>query len=159
MLGKVIGMLDPVVRDGGAVRPGRLHPGVGVGAVVVRAGALLMVRRAGAHGAGLWAVPGGWVELFEDPFDAASREVLEETGVHVEPVGSPGWTDSPHPEEGVHALTLWIECRHVAFEPRVVEPAKCPEVAWVPFAEITDRPLFAPFAAWWPTQGVRLVVA
>ena len=46
-------------------------------------GALLVVRRARAPGAGQWSVPGGRVEVDESDEQAVRREVLEETGLHV----------------------------------------------------------------------------
>jgi ADP-ribose pyrophosphatase YjhB (NUDIX family) len=58
-------------------------PTVGVGAIVVHEGALLMVRRGRAPGAGLWSIPGGRVERGEHLADALRREVKEETGIDV----------------------------------------------------------------------------
>jgi hypothetical protein len=40
---------------------------VGVGAVLVEGGRVLVMRRAGAHGAGLWGLPGGHQEFGESP--------------------------------------------------------------------------------------------
>lgn len=47
------------------------------------AGRLLVVRRAREPAAGRWSVPGGRVEPGESDEQAVSREVLEETGLHV----------------------------------------------------------------------------
>ena len=58
-------------------------PQVAVGAVVVRDGAILMVRRARDPGAGLWSLPGGRVERGEYLASAVRREVAEETGIDV----------------------------------------------------------------------------
>jgi 8-oxo-dGTP diphosphatase len=58
---------------------------VGVGAVVVRDGRVLLVRRGKEPLKGRWVVPGGTVELGETLEDAVVREVAEETGVHIRP--------------------------------------------------------------------------
>jgi 8-oxo-dGTP diphosphatase len=62
----------------------RNGPTVGVGAIVLRDGALLMVQRAREPGRGLWSVPGGRVEHGEYLIAAVAREVREETGIAVE---------------------------------------------------------------------------
>jgi 8-oxo-dGTP diphosphatase len=48
------------------------------------------VRRALEPGYGLWTFPGGFVERGEVAEEAARREVLEETGVEIEPTGIVG---------------------------------------------------------------------
>jgi 8-oxo-dGTP diphosphatase len=60
------------------------RPELCVGAVVVDAGRLLLVRRGRPPSAGLWSVPGGRVEHGETLAEAVRREVAEETGVAVE---------------------------------------------------------------------------
>uniref|UniRef100_A0AAU2VUW1 NUDIX domain-containing protein n=1 Tax=Streptomyces sp. NBC_00008 TaxID=2903610 RepID=A0AAU2VUW1_9ACTN len=57
---------------------------VSVAGVVVREdGRVLVIRRADN---GAWEAPGGVLELDERPEDGVCREVLEETGVKVDPV-------------------------------------------------------------------------
>lgn len=56
-------------------------PVVGVMAVVVKDGKLLMVRRTKNPDAGRWSFPGGKVESGETLRGAAIRELAEETGV------------------------------------------------------------------------------
>ncbi|NPV04100.1 MAG: NUDIX hydrolase [Syntrophaceae bacterium] len=58
-------------------------PRVGVGAVVIHEGRILLVQRASPPGKGFWAIPGGLVELGETVREAAERELLEETGISV----------------------------------------------------------------------------
>jgi ADP-ribose pyrophosphatase YjhB (NUDIX family) len=59
---------------------------VGVGAVVVDQGRVLLVRRGTEPLKGHWSIPGGLVELGERLLDAIVREIAEETGLVVEPV-------------------------------------------------------------------------
>jgi 8-oxo-dGTP diphosphatase len=61
------------------------HPIIGVGAVIVEAGRVLLVRRDTEPLRGEWSVPGGMLELGEKLRDGVRREALEETGVQVEP--------------------------------------------------------------------------
>jgi len=62
--------------------PPRALPGVG--ALVVGSNGILLVKRDKDPGEGLWSIPGGLIELGETQEDAVVREVLEETGIHVE---------------------------------------------------------------------------
>ena len=57
------------------------RPHVGVLAVVRRGERLLMVQRSKPPRPGVWGFPGGAQELGETLFEAASRELREETGV------------------------------------------------------------------------------
>lgn len=61
------------------------RPLLGVGGVVIDDGRVLLVRRASEPLKGEWSIPGGLVELGEKLLDAIKREVLEETGLLVEP--------------------------------------------------------------------------
>ncbi len=59
-------------------------PLVGVGAVVVDQGRVLLVRRGREPLKGHWTLPGGMLELGEPVTAGVVREVLEETGLTVE---------------------------------------------------------------------------
>jgi ADP-ribose pyrophosphatase YjhB (NUDIX family) len=48
-------------------------------------GRVLLARRAHEPDRGLWDAPGGFLEEGEDPLDGIRRELLEETGLTVEP--------------------------------------------------------------------------
>ena len=56
---------------------------VGVGAVVVRNGKALIVKRAHEPRKGEWSLPGGLLELGESLQDAVRREIKEETALDV----------------------------------------------------------------------------
>lgn len=60
------------------------HPVVGVGAVIVRDGRALIVRRGHEPRQGEWSLPGGLVDLGESLVEAVAREAREETGLAIE---------------------------------------------------------------------------
>ena len=59
-------------------------PVVGVGAVIVDCGRLVLVKRGAEPALGMWSFPGGAVELGEAVRDAVVREAKEECGLAVE---------------------------------------------------------------------------
>jgi 8-oxo-dGTP diphosphatase len=61
------------------------RPSVGVGAVIVHGGRVVLIRRGKEPLKGRWVVPGGTVEWGESLEDALVREVQEETGLTVRP--------------------------------------------------------------------------
>ncbi len=75
------------------------RPVAGVGAVVWREGQVLLVRRANPPRRGQWSLPGGAQEIGETVFEAARREVLEETGITIEVLGLVDVVDSIHRDE------------------------------------------------------------
>ena len=61
-------------------------PLVGVGAVIVKEGQVLLVQRGREPLKGHWSLPGGLIEVGESLQAGVVREVKEETGLEVEPV-------------------------------------------------------------------------
>lgn len=62
------------------------RPFLGVGALVFERDKLLIVERAGEPFKGYWSLPGGILETGEKLDQGVRREVLEETGLEVEPL-------------------------------------------------------------------------
>jgi 8-oxo-dGTP diphosphatase len=62
------------------------HPIVGVGGVVIDRDRVLLIKRGKEPLKGEWSIPGGMLELGEGLLDAVRRELMEETGVDVEPL-------------------------------------------------------------------------
>lgn len=61
-----------------------VQPIVGVGAVVLCDGKVLLEKRRNDPGKGQWSIPGGLIELGEKTKMALVREVKEETGLDVQ---------------------------------------------------------------------------
>jgi 8-oxo-dGTP diphosphatase len=59
------------------------HPLVGVGGFIHKEGKVLMIKRKFEPNKGRWSLPGGLLEVGEDPEEAAKREVREELGLEV----------------------------------------------------------------------------
>lgn len=74
-------------------------PLVGVGAVVVESGRVLLVRRGHEPMKGHWSLPGGLLELGEPLAAGVRREVKEETGLEVEVVELVELLDRIHRED------------------------------------------------------------
>ncbi len=106
-------------------------PVVGVGGVVVRDGRALLVRRGKAPLYGQWSVPGGTVELGETLEEAVVREMEEETGLRVEPVGVLAVfdrIDRDGERVAYHYVIVDYLCRWRSGEARAASDAL--EVAW-----------------------------
>jgi ADP-ribose pyrophosphatase YjhB (NUDIX family) len=74
-------------------------PLVGVGAVVVDRGRVLLIRRGTEPLKGQWSLPGGMLELGESLVAGVVREVREETGLAVEVVELVELLDRIHRDE------------------------------------------------------------
>lgn len=101
-------------------------PGLGVGAYILRNHKLLMGYRTTGHAAGVWAPPGGHVELGETPGQTASREAYEETGLRIPPHQ---WklravTSDYFAANHTHYITLVMLASCLHGEPIVREPHK-----------------------------------
>ena len=112
-------------------------PLVGVGVVIQGDAGILLVRRGKDPGRGLWAVPGGKVDLGEEMKVAARREVAEETGLEVE-VGDVVWVGEVI-EGGYHIVLIDFSGVVSGGDLRPGDDAE--EVRWVSFEEASDLPL------------------
>lgn len=113
------------------------RPVVGVGAVVVHEGQVLLVRRGKEPLRGRWLVPGGTVEWGETLEAALAREVLEETGVVVRPREVVAVLDRIHREEGeilYHFVIVDYLCDWVSGTARAGSDAE--DAAFVPVGEL-----------------------
>ncbi|PWN48016.1 hypothetical protein IE53DRAFT_412627 [Violaceomyces palustris] len=139
-------------------------PRVGVAVFVFNEkGHILLGKRTGSHGSGTLALPGGHLELHESFQECAFREVLEETGIELDPSTSEAqpWsgisfvtavnsvhmrdhgetqTSSSSPPLGRHYVTIFMKARATlrpgqeTVQALVTEPEKCLGWVWVPWS-------------------------
>ena len=75
------------------------RPFVGVGTVVFHGDEVLLIQRGKPPRIGQWSLPGGVQELGETVFEAAHREVEEETGIEIDILGLVDVVDSIRRDE------------------------------------------------------------
>jgi 8-oxo-dGTP diphosphatase len=118
-------------------------PLVGVAAIVVKNGRVLLGKRLNAHGAGTWAFPGGHLEFNETIEACAVREVREETGICIRNIRRGPYTNDIFAAEDKHYVTLFVTADYDSGEPAVKEPQKCAKWQWSPWPPDV-RPCFLP---------------
>jgi 8-oxo-dGTP diphosphatase len=116
------------------------HPRVGVGAVVLRQGRVLLVRRAAAPARDLWAIPGGGLKLGETLQEGAQREIMEETGIVIS-AGEPIFTCDSFvwDEDGrirFHYVIVDMAADYVSGEAKAADDAL--DARWVSPEELRD---------------------
>jgi 8-oxo-dGTP diphosphatase len=93
------------------------RPFLGIGAVLIRGDEVLLVKRGNEPWKGWWSIPGGVVETGELLRDAVRREMLEETGLDVEPLASVEIFESIGPRTATgfqfHYVVVDFVCRIV----------------------------------------------
>lgn len=119
------------------------QPLIGVGAVVVDRGRVLLVKRGKAPLVGEWSIPGGMLELGETVRAATEREALEETGLAVRTTQLLGVFDRIVADEGggtmYHYVLIDFLCEKLCGEPRAAGDAA--EVGWFTPTEVEKLPL------------------
>ena len=120
-------------------------PRVAVGAVVIKAGTVLLVKRGKAPANGQWAIPGGRVELGETLQQAAEREIFEETGIRIR-AAQPVYTfdlieRDRHGGIRFHYVIIDLESEYIGGRLKPGDDAD--EAAWVPFEKLKSLALNA----------------
>lgn len=126
------------------------NPQVAIGAVVVRHGRLLLVRRANPPAAGRWSLPGGRVAAGESLAEAVSRELAEETGLTGEVTALCGVAERMG--EGRHFVILdyWVRPGHEAAR----AGGDAADVCWAGRDELAGLALVEGLYAWLADHGV-----
>lgn len=119
-------------------------------AIVVQSGHVLLVRRGAAPGKGLWALPGGFVNRYEESRDAAVRELREETKIGVpDPVlrGSiRSWRvfeDPYRSQRGRTITTAYVfDLRQDTELPKIKGSDDADKAVWVPISNLRREVMF-----------------
>lgn len=115
-----------------------------VGAIAVRDGALLLIRRGHAPSRGRWSLPGGRVEPGETARQALVREMAEETGLVVEVGELVGEVLRPGPNGVTYRIQdFWVTLVGDHAVTGAVAGDDAADVEWVLLDEIAKRPLSA----------------
>ena len=121
-------------------------PKVAVGAVVFKNERVLMVRRGQPPSEDLWAIPGGSVELGETLQEAAEREILEETGIHIragEPVFAFDAIDRDRAGKiRFHYVIVDLAADYVSGDPKAGDDAA--DARWISAQEINTLQVSTP---------------
>jgi 8-oxo-dGTP diphosphatase len=135
------------------------QPLLGVGAVVVCSGKILLEKRKNEPGRGKWSIPGGLVELGENVEQTVIREVAEETGLEVE---RPEYIDVVNSviidENGEVKYHFVIIDYFVKLKGGTLEASSdAEELKWVPFNQVEKFDLTRSFRAFYEKnrQGIE----
>jgi 8-oxo-dGTP diphosphatase len=101
-------------------------------------GRLLLIKRGHEPGAGLWSLPGGRIEPGETGQQAAVREVLEETGLHVECGRLLGTAELPGPGGSVIVVSDYAA---VVTGGELAPADDADDARWVAAADLPTLPL------------------
>lgn len=119
------------------------RPLIGVGAVIVSEGRVVVVRRGHEPLKGEWSIPGGVLEIGETLRAGAAREALEETGLVVEAGEVLEVLDRiVRDKEGriqFHYVLIDFVCRVTGGELRAGEDAD--EARWLNAEELDEFPI------------------
>jgi 8-oxo-dGTP diphosphatase len=119
------------------------RPLVGVGAIIVDAGGVALVKRGKPPLLGEWSIPGGMLELGETLRQGAEREALEETGLVVRAIELLGVFDrvvlDDEKQCQYHYVLIDFLCERISGE--LIAAGDAADVRWFTPEEINNLPL------------------
>ena len=136
------------------------QPVVGVGAIILREGKILLEKRGNEPARGQWTIPGGVVELGESLQSAVARETKEETGLEVEAVSLIDVVDQVHFNKKGKIKYHYVIIDYTIQakgEPKAESDAQ--ELKWVPIAEVETYDLTPSFRRFFVKNKTKLKTA
>lgn len=121
-----------------------MGPFVTVDAVVTACSHVLLVRRGGDVGHGLWALPGGFLDQRERLLQGAIRELKEETGLAVLHASLEDSLKDvavfDHADRGSRGRTIthahWFDLGELRLLPQVAGADDAADARWIPIADL-----------------------
>lgn len=119
-------------------------------AIVVQSGHILLIKRNAQPGKGLWALPGGFVNRYEQSLDAAIRELREETRIAVPEQVLRGsrrsWREFADPYRSQRGRTVTnaylFELRPDVVLPKIKGSDDAEKACWVPISNLSREAMF-----------------
>ncbi len=107
-----------------------------VDAVIVEDDKVVLIRRVNPPFQGVWALPGGFVDVGESTEDACAREALEETGLKVKVDSLVGVYSDPGRDPRRHTVSAAYLCGVVGGELEAADDAA--EARWFSFEDLPE---------------------
>ena len=134
------------------------QPIIGVGAVIIKDGKILLEKRKNEPGKGKWSIPGGLVELGESVEQTVIREVKEETGLEVEKPEHIDVVDNIIRDENGEVkyhfviIDYFVKLKGGTLEAK----SDAEELKWVPLNEVEKYDLTKTFRAFFQRNRQKL---
>ena len=125
--------------------------GVGFGVMILNKGKILFGQRhvnpekadSELHGEGTWTMPGGKLHFGESFEQGGAREVLEETGMVIDPKDLKVIAINNDLNEHAHFITIGLLYEGEVADPKVMEPDEITQWRWFPIGSLPN-PIFFP---------------
>ncbi len=139
----------------------RLYPDqpiVGIGAVIIQDGKIVLIKRGNEPSKGKWTIPGGLVELGESLEAAVIRETEEEVCLQVDNPSLIGVVDNvdldEHGKVKYHYVIIDYLVQVIAGNIQAASDAA--ELRWVPFDEVESYNLTTSFRLFFKNNREKL---
>jgi 8-oxo-dGTP diphosphatase len=136
------------------------QPVVGVGAIILRGGKILLEKRGNAPARGQWTIPGGVVEVGESLESAVARETKEETGLDVKAATLIDVVDQVHIDKAGKIEYHYVIIDYIVEaigEPKAASDAD--QLKWIPISEVEAYDLTPSFRRFFVKNKKKLEAA
>lgn len=114
---------------------------IGVGGVIFHNARVLLVKLTYGPAKGKWLIPGGLVDPGETLQEAIKREILEETGQKINPLGIIGIRSMVRTTDNLTDLYCIFLCQLESDpKPLIKEDEEIREVRWIAMNELEEDP-------------------